>query len=132
MCSFFLYLFFPYYSRSSHIILKMLFLNFQKKKHDQTLLISLINLSLSSNFWITLGLMKSNGCVVLLNILHYILSLMWKNFGNVFLGHQGKCVFHIFSRLHSIMMGDVLFDGGWPFRIFVHHFTIFIQFLCNI
>ena len=28
---------------------------------------------------------------------------MRKTSGNVFLGHLGECVFHIFPRLHSIM-----------------------------
>ena len=87
---------------------KNVILEFSKKKHDQTLLISLINLSLSSNFWITLGLMKSNGCVVLLNILHYILSLMWKKLW--------KCIFRASRKVRfSYFLKTALdHDGGCP------------------
>ena len=95
-----------------------------------------------------LPLMKSNGCTPVLNILHknlqqshnYInemmltpfspfdikskkINLMQNTSGNVFLGHQGRRVFHIFPRLHSIIG-----VGMWPqilYKIFVNHVTIF-------
>ena len=64
--------------------------------------------------------MKSDGCVALLNIIHYILNLKRITSGNIFLGNLGECVFHIFPRLDN--------DGGCPpkpSRIFVDHSTIF-------
>ena len=61
--------------------------------------------------------MKSNGCVLLLNIVHKNLYeitellltpfspfgiKMPKTSGNVFLGHLGGSVFNNFPRLHSV------------------------------
>ena len=94
------------------------------EKHDQTSM----HLTLYANFRILLCLMKSNGCVPLRYILHKSskqnpnllqrvvltpsspfdvkckkLNLMQKTSGNIFLGHLGGCIFHIFQRLHSIM-----------------------------
>ena len=59
--------------------------------------------------------------------------LKWKASGNVFLGHLGGWVFHIFPRLHSIMYVcvcvNVCVEGGrWSlilFRVLVDHITIF-------
>ena len=112
------------------------------EKHDQAL-INLTNVFyFIANFQITSCLMKWNGCVSLLNILHnctniynkatiYVNELILspfdpfgikcrklniKNSGNVFLGHLGGSVFYIFRRLHSIMC--VCWGGqvgcGWP------------------
>ena len=53
----------------------ILFLNFQK--NDDQISINFTDIcDLWANFQITLGMMKSNGCMALLNILHYILNLM--------------------------------------------------------
>ena len=49
-------------------------------------------------------------------------DLMQKTTGNVFLGHQGGWVFHIFPKLHSIIkLGCPLIH----LRIFVDHVTLF-------
>ena len=96
------------------------------------------------------GLMKSNGCMALLNIMHinlqqchnqchwvdinfiyspfiYRKNLMWKTSGNPFLGHLGEWVFHIFPILHLIME-----DAPWYLLRFL---WIMLQYLllalCN-
>ena len=53
----------------NNIVLKFL------KKHDQTYINLNNTFDLLTNFQITLGLMKLNGCVALLNILHINLQL---------------------------------------------------------
>ena len=51
---------------------KNLTLEYPKKRFwSWPSLISLIYFTVEANFRISLGLMKSNGCVALLNILHY-------------------------------------------------------------
>ena len=107
-----------------NIVLKFL------KKHDQTYINLTNTFDLLTNFQITLGLMKLNGCVALLNILHINLQLchnrcqwaninsiqsilyqmqkfdlMWKTPGNIVLGDLEEWAFHIFPILHSIIRG---------------------------
>ena len=107
--------------------LKNLILKFPKMHYQTSINLTDI-FDFIGNFWITLGLMKPNGCMALLNILHINLqqchnyvnglilatfstfaskckkfNLMWKISGNVFLGHLGVWVFRIFPTLHSIM-----------------------------
>ena len=67
-CSFFLYWFFPYCSQSSQLLLKNLILEFPKNMIKPPL-ISLLYLTSYVNFQITLGLIKSNVCGPLLNLL---------------------------------------------------------------
>ena len=65
----FLYWFFPYWSQASQLIKKNVLLEFLKSMIKPPL-IWIISLTLFPNFQITLGLMKSNGYVALLNALH--------------------------------------------------------------
>ena len=65
-----------------NIVLKFL------KKHDQTYINLTNTFDLLINFQITLGLMKLNGCVALLNILHINLQLchnrcQWANINSI-------------------------------------------------
>ena len=69
LCSFFLYWFFPYCSQSSQLILKNLIFKFLKI-HDQTSINLTDMFHFIGNFWITLGLMKPNSFMALLNIIH--------------------------------------------------------------
>ena len=98
---------------------------------------------------IVLHLIKSNGCVPLLNTLHknltkpqsismscheldlvhlilnadIKLSLMRKTSGNVFLGHLGERVFNIFQMLHSIMIYGLGNVGLHVSFLFTQHKT---------
>ena len=68
LCFFYLCWLFPYCSQLIQLVFKILFSNFRKNMF-KPLLIWLVYLTLWANFRIRLGLMKSNGCVTLLNIL---------------------------------------------------------------
>ena len=67
----------------------------------------------------TVGLIESNGRVTLL-VLNAKLNLMWKNSGNLFLGHLAKWFYHVFPMLHSIMGVPPIY-----FKVFMDHVTIF-------
>ena len=125
---FFLYWFFPYCSQSSQLIQKHLILEFQKNMTKPSWISCWVwwNQMFVCLYWIFYTKMYSKTTTYVNELILTLFSpfdikyrnLMRKTSGNVFLGHLGWWVLHIFPRLHSIL-------GSAPDTIFVDHLTIF-------